>query len=215
MIQSRQQGFTYLAVMFLVALMGLTATATAIVWRIEQRRADEAELLFAGAEFVRAIEAYRAVAPSVPQPWPVTLEQLLRDPRTPGVRRYLRRIYRDPVARSARWGLIRTPQGGIVGVYSQSTARPIRRMPPPGLVVRDGGTYAEWLFVAAGAPSIVRDARSGGWVASGPPPVAVPGAVPAQRPGQPTAVGPGPVVPGGSAGSTSGSTAPGQGSVPR
>lgn len=176
---ARQHGFTYLAVMFLVALMGITATGTAIVWRIEQQRADEEELLFAGRALVRAIESYRAVVPSAPLPWPRTLEELLRDPRTPTVRRHLRTVYRDPLSRSIDWGLIRTPQGGIVGVYSMSSRKPVRRVPAPGLVVRDGGTYEAWLFVAAGAPGIVRDARAGGWVATGPSPVAVPPTTPA------------------------------------
>ncbi len=165
-----QRGFTYLAVLFLVALMGIAATGTAIVWRVEQQRANEVELLFAGGEFARAIEAFRAVSPSVPQPWPRTLEDLLRDPRTPGIRRHLRKIYTDPFTRSNEWGLVRTPQGGIVGVHSLSRTRPIRRNPVPGMTIRDGGTHAEWLFVAPGAPAIVRDARTGGWVASGPAP---------------------------------------------
>lgn len=161
-------GFTYLAVLFLLALAGITATATAIVWRIEQQRELEAELLFAGAEFARAIESYRAVAPNAPQPWPRSLEDLVRDPRTPGVRRHLRKVYRDPIRRSTEWGLIRTPEGGIVGVHSLSMRKPIRTVPAAGLTLREPGSYAGWLFAARGAPAIVRDARSGLWMASGP-----------------------------------------------
>ncbi|MEI6318708.1 MAG: hypothetical protein WCS09_09345 [Pseudomonadota bacterium] len=161
-------GFTYLAVLFLLALAGITATATAVVWRFEQRREMEAELVFVGNEFARAIESYRAVAPNVPQPWPRTLEDLVRDPRTPGVRRHLRKVYRDPMRRSAEWGLIRTQDGGIVGVHSLSRERPMRRVPRPGLTLREPEAYVGWLFVASGAPSIVRDSRSGYWMAVGP-----------------------------------------------
>jgi len=168
-LRTRCGGFTYLAVLFLLALAGITVTATAIVWRIEHQREQEAELLFAGAEFTRAIESYRAVAPDAPQPWPRSLDDLLRDPRTPGVRRHLRKIYRDPVHRSREWGLVRTQEGGIVGVHSLSVRTPIRTVPAPGLTMREPGRYAGWLFTARGAPPIVRDARSGMWMASGPP----------------------------------------------
>lgn len=164
----RCAGFTYLAVLFLLALAGITATATGIVWRIEHQREQEVELRFAGVEFARAIESYRAVAPNAAQPWPRSLDDLLRDPRTPGVRRHLRKIYRDPVHRSAEWGLIRTQDGGIVGVHSLSLRRPIRRLPSTGMTVREPDRYAGWLFVAAGAPPIVRDSRSGMWMAAGP-----------------------------------------------
>ena len=178
-------GFTYLAVLFLLALAAITATATAIVWRIEHRRAMEAELLFIGSEFAQAIESYRAVAPNVPQPWPRSFDDLLRDPRTPGVRRHLRKVYRDPLTRSAEWGLIRTQEGGIVGVHSLSMQKPIRRMPSPGLTVRsEADNYVGWLFLARGAPTILRDSRSGFWMASGPaaPAPGTPGATTGQKP---------------------------------
>ncbi|MCE2949104.1 MAG: type II secretion system protein [bacterium] len=177
-------GFTYLAVLFLLSLAGITATATAIVWRIEHQREQEVELLFIGGEFTRAIESYRSVAPNVPQPWPRTLDDLVRDPRTPAVRRHLRRIYLDPLRRNSDWGLIRTPEGGIVGVHSLSSRVPVRRTPAGGLVVRDPERYTGWLFVASGAPAIVRDARSGLWMATGP-------AAPVAAPGTNTAIAPG------------------------
>ena len=182
-------GFTYLAVLFLLALAGITATATAIVWRVEQRREMEAELVFAGNEFARAIESYRAVAPNVPQPWPRTLEDLVRDPRTPGVRRHLRKVYRDPMRRSAEWGLIRTQDGGIVGVHSLSRERPMRRVPRPGLTLREPEAYVGWLFVASGAPSIVRDSRSGYWMAVGPTSPATATAAGSRSTGQTTQAG--------------------------
>jgi type II secretory pathway pseudopilin PulG len=219
-LRTRHGGFTYLAVLFLLALAAITATATAIVWRIEHQREQEAELLFAGAEIARAIESYRAVAPNAPQPWPRSLDDLLRDPRTPGVRRHLRKVYRDPVNRSGEWGLIRTQEGGIVGVHSLSIRTPVRTVPAAGLTMREPGRYAGWLFTARGAPAIVRDARSGMWMASGPPSAASAPDTKSPLPGQPAspagaaepATPPGPVP--GATGSTvapSASVAPGTG----
>jgi type II secretory pathway pseudopilin PulG len=178
-----QRGFTYLVVIFLVALLGVTSLATGLVWRFEQQRAREAELVFIGREFARAIASYRAVAETAPQPWPRTLDALLRDSRSQTVRRHLRKIYRDPFTHRAEWGLIRTPDGGIVGVYSLGAGRPIRRVEAPGLTVRGNATYEEWLFLAEGAPGVVRDARQGIWMASAPPVKSVPGA-PVSRPGE-------------------------------
>ena len=58
---------------------------------------------------------------------PLRLEELLQDPRHPGIQRYLRKIYLDPMTGSAEWGLITGPGGEIYGVHSLSEDEPLKK----------------------------------------------------------------------------------------
>jgi hypothetical protein len=85
------------------------------------------------------------------QPYPMSLEDLLKDPRYPSTQRYLRKIYLDPLSNSPEWGLLKYPNGGIYGVYSLSAESPIKRnnfrQIDKGF---EGKTkYADWMFVYA------------------------------------------------------------------
>jgi type II secretory pathway pseudopilin PulG len=162
----RGRGFTYLGVMFLVALLGLTAAMASVVWSTEQQRADERELVFAGRQFQAAIERYqqRPVSPNNPAEaiarYPRQLEDLLRDNRAVQAERHLRRIYIDPMTRRPEWGLIRAADGGIVGVHSLSERKPMAGTLLAATFVLDptaraAATYRDWRFVApsAGLPA--------------------------------------------------------------
>ena len=93
------------------------------------------------------------------QQYPQRLENLLADNRFPNVRRHLRRIYRDPMTGSTDWGLVRGPNGGIVGVYSTSTAQPLKtaNFPKDYAAFAGAPSYRDWVFApgggAAGAPA--------------------------------------------------------------
>src|SRR4029453_15475171 len=89
-----QRGFTYLWLLLAIALIAAGLGATAEVASTAARRDKEAELLFAGDQFARAIALYRAAVPASQQ-YPQQLEELLADKRFPNVRRHLRRVYRD------------------------------------------------------------------------------------------------------------------------
>src|SRR5208282_6453352 len=86
-------------------------------------------------------------------PHPHKLEDLLEERRGLAVVHYLRRLYVDPMTGSSDWGEIKTPQGGIVAVYSKSTKQPIRErailedQPSFGRVK----SYADWKFFARAA----------------------------------------------------------------
>ena len=85
------------------------------------------------------------------------LEDLLADKRYPSVRRYLRRVYPDPMTGSAEWGLVRGPNGGITGVQSRSTAQPLKKanFPKEYEAFAGAATYRDWVFAfapPAGAP---------------------------------------------------------------
>lgn len=145
MTARQQQGFTYLAMLIGVAMMGATLALTGTVWQTVVLREKEAELLFAGGEFRRAIKQYQAGSGQYPR----QLADLLKDPRFPGARRYLRKIYFDPITGKKEWGLVRAPDGGIMGVFSPSNDTPLKQA-GFALAERDFESkihYSEWQFI--------------------------------------------------------------------
>jgi type II secretory pathway pseudopilin PulG len=149
-------GFTYVWLLVAVALLAAGLAAIGEVAATAAKREREAELLFVGDQFARAIAEYRASSPGAPQ-YPQKLEELLADKRYPNVRRYLRRVYPDPMTGRADWGLVRGPGGGIMGVYSQSMERPLKtaNFPREYESFTAAGTYSAWRFVPVlGGPPI-------------------------------------------------------------
>ena len=118
-------GFTYIGLLIGIALMSIALAGTGLVWHTETRREKERELLFVGDQFRRAIGSYYERSPGAKQ-FPKVLEDLLLDRRYPNTQRYLRRLYADPISGKAEWGLLRGPEGGIVGVHSLSAAEPLK-----------------------------------------------------------------------------------------
>lgn len=152
----RQAGFTYLGVLFLVSLLALTASMASVVWSTEQRRENERQLVFAGLQIQAAIEHYRQRAKEGEPPYPRRLEDLLRDARAVNVSRHLRQIFPDPITGTARWGLVRLPDGGIVGVHSPSGRAPLQRASlGQGLAFPDAKSYRDWRFIAPSAAELL------------------------------------------------------------
>jgi type II secretory pathway pseudopilin PulG len=122
-------GFTFLGVLVVVAIMGVSLLAVGEVWSFSQKREKEQELLFVGSQFRQAFRLYYVHTPANNklQTYPMSLEDLLKDPRYPSTQRYLRKIYLDPISNSPDWGLLRNPNGSIFGVYSLSTDKPIKQ----------------------------------------------------------------------------------------
>lgn len=146
---SRHSGFTYLAVLFIVAAMGLGAAQLGVIWHTVQQRDKEQELLFVGDQFRKAIGLYYQRTPGGAKRYPESLEQLLSDERYPAVQRYLRKIYIDPMSGKAEWGMVPAPGGGVMGVYSLSVDTPIKQA---NFAFRDGELegkqkYSDWQFI--------------------------------------------------------------------
>ena len=115
---------------------------------VSAQRAREAELIFVGNEFRRAIALFYYRTPGPAHEHPGSLDELLEDPRYPGTQRYLRRIYRDPVTGKAEWGLIMGPGGRIMGVHSLSDRQPIKsgNFSAVNREFADKSSYREWQF---------------------------------------------------------------------
>ncbi len=126
-----------------LAIMGAILASLGPAWALEGRRERERELVFRAEQIRQAITAYaepiNANGCSQVTQWPMRLEDLLDDRRCGLSRRHLRRLYADPITRTADWGLVKE-FGGIRGVYSRSESQPVRRM--------DGVEhYWQWRFV--------------------------------------------------------------------
>ena len=138
-------GFTYLTLMLVIAVMATVLGATAEVWHTAVRREKERELLFVGNEFRKAIKSYFRDHAR----YPASLEDLLKDPLSPIPRRYLRKIYRDPMTGDSKWGLVQNADGGIMGVHSLSDAPPIKiaRFGTDDSGFDGAVKYSAWMFV--------------------------------------------------------------------
>jgi type II secretory pathway pseudopilin PulG len=151
------KGFTYLGLLFFMAVMGAGLGAVGEVWHTVAKRDKEQELLFIGEQFKIALKRYQQRSANGNQ-LPKQLEDLLLDPRFPNVQRHLRRIYLDPMTGTAEWGLIKRPDGGIFGVYSLSKQKPLRML---SFVEPDAAsTYADWKFTIDPGPTRTMQASS-------------------------------------------------------
>lgn len=119
-----QGGFTYLAAIIAIAILGLHLAAAGTLWHAAAQRERESQLRFVGNEFRNAIRSYYEGATGTVKIYPVTLEDLLLDKRYLGVKRHLRRIYRDPLTGRADWELIRALDGGIMSIRSKARPSP-------------------------------------------------------------------------------------------
>ena len=114
----RQKGVMLLVLLFLIAGLGVAMAALGTLWSTHVQREKEAELLFVGDQYWLGIERYYQRSPGTAKQYPPSLDVLLLDPRFPTTVRHLRRLYRDPITGSETWGLVKSPEGGIMGVHT-------------------------------------------------------------------------------------------------
>ncbi|MFI4866897.1 MAG: type II secretion system protein [Steroidobacterales bacterium] len=107
------------------------------------------ELLYRGDALRMAIGYYVSMSQGGVSHYPMELQDLVQDPRWPQMRRYLRRVYEDPMTGAADWTLIRAPDGGIMGVASTSKNAPIKRQGFTGVDELFAGSecYCDWQFI--------------------------------------------------------------------
>jgi len=138
-------GFTYLTLLLMIVVMGIVLGAAAEVWHTAVQREKERELLFVGNQYRTAIRLYYLNHGAFPH----NLEDLLKDPQYAFTRRYLRKIYRDPITGSSEWGVERGADGGIVGVHSLSEKHPVKiaGFGVAGNNFEGAVKYSDWVFV--------------------------------------------------------------------
>ena len=130
---------TYIGLLLAIVLIGISTTALTPMWSTMVRRDKEAELLFRLGEYRMAIARYRQDHGR----YPAKLEDLLEDKTQLQVRRYLRRIYPDPMSGKADWKLelIVDKTGTVAGfrdLHSRSEAEGFMH------IAGKGNRYRDW-----------------------------------------------------------------------
>ncbi len=161
-----QPGFTYISLLVIIAIIGISLGATGKYWQSIVQRDKEEELLFRGDQYRKAIEKYYLALPGRPQ-LPQSIDDLLADNRTATGRRHLRQRYKDPMT-GEDFVEIRDPLSKrITGVHSAGEREPMKKSGfAPEYKDFEGKTkYREWVFsfsilptqpVAPGHPPAVR-----------------------------------------------------------
>jgi type II secretory pathway pseudopilin PulG len=173
----RQQGFTYMGALMLIVLMGTALAAVGQVWSTVGTREREVQLIWVGTQYAQALRSYYRSATGVAQ-YPATLDELLEDHRFPSVQRHIRRLYPDPMTGGSEWGLTKSIDGRITGVYSLSTRTPLKtaNFPAQWQEFENMTSYADWRFVAEKAFQESSSNRPAGTPGTpGAPPTAGPG----------------------------------------
>lgn len=161
-------GFSYLSVMAIIVIIGISLTAAGYQWKTMAKREKEKELLFRGDAIRTAILQYVNADPL--KRYPHSYEDLIKDPKSSKTVRYLRKLYKDPVTNDD-WEIISDPARGVVGVHSKSGEKPLKSS---NFSVADrcfeGKThYRDWLFLAQ-APILTPQIPPAGQTPSDPAP---------------------------------------------
>ena len=181
-IATSDRGFTYIAVLVMIIIMGIMLGVTGQSWQTIMQREREEELLFRGQQIKAAIEFWHGQRPGKPLAarsphGPLNdLKDLLKDPSSLQTVRYLRRLYTDPIT-GKEWNVTKDPVRGIVGVFSSSDDTPLKQANfPRGLEDFEGKTkYSDWKFGlklpgtpgSGGTPGVPGSSGSGGSTAPG------------------------------------------------
>ncbi|VVD88067.1 hypothetical protein PAQ31011_01479 [Pandoraea aquatica] len=142
-----QRGSAYFGMLVAVAIFGLMLTQMAALWTSQRQREREADLLAKGDEIRRAIGSYYTSGPAAGR-YPPSLDDLVVDKRQARTLHHLRRAYRDPMTDN-EWRTVRSPDGGIMGVFSSATGKPFRQQgfSEADKAFANQSSYAGWVFL--------------------------------------------------------------------
>lgn len=145
----KQAGFSYMGILMLMVLMGISMAGVGLLWHIQLQRQKEQQLLFVGSAIKKAIGSYYANSPKGLGEYPPSLKALLLDERKIKPIRHLRRLYIDPIGRQQDWVLIMKNKR-VVGVHSQSKLKPLKRSGFSQAYedFSKAKTYQDWKFVS-------------------------------------------------------------------
>lgn len=161
---SKRRGYALVTALIVLVVASLAVTLAVNRAQLDAQREREAQLLFVGDQYRRAIADYFTHPPlGRATQYPQRLEDLLEDPRGPAMRRWLRRLYPDPMSGLPDWQLEKLGDR-IIGVHSRSVREPLRHA---GFDLADAGfadanSYQDWRFLATGivaaAPAVALQA---------------------------------------------------------
>jgi len=137
-VVKHDRGFTYIGVLLATAILTAGLGLVIEAWHTTLRREKEADLQHIGIQYQRAILLYYEGSPAGRPRYPRELKDLLHDERYPTARRYLRKLYPDPIT-GGEWAIMKAPDGGIMGIHSTSSAIPLK-------VRGAAATYQDWKY---------------------------------------------------------------------
>ena len=143
----REQGFSYVMVLAAIVITGILLGVADVQTSHTIKREREEELLYRGLAYRAAIRSYYESGTPI-KSFPRELEDLPKDSRS-AHKRHIRALYADPMVRGkGEWQVVRGADGGISGVASTSTDKPLKTANfPSGLEKFEAAkTYEEWVF---------------------------------------------------------------------
>ncbi|HBA89734.1 MAG TPA: type II secretion system pseudopilin [Geobacter sp.] len=160
-------GFTYVAALVMVVIVGIMSARAAEVWKTKMQREREIELISRGTQVRDALRRWYGLKPAqngqVPAnvdpkiQSPSELKDLLQDTRTASKARYLRAVALIDPMTGKDWALVKDTAQKIVGVKSTSEEEPIKQANFPfDLEPADfegKKKYSEWQFICTRSPA--------------------------------------------------------------
>jgi type II secretory pathway pseudopilin PulG len=142
-------GFTYIGLLFVIWLLAMNLTLASTLYSFTQQREKERQLIFIGNQFKQAIAQYYQHTPGTVKRYPRNLDDLLQDNRFVNIERHLRKIYIDPMTEKPEWGLVKAPDGGVMGVYSLSSGKALKtsNFDLGDINLHEQSRYSDWQFV--------------------------------------------------------------------
>ena len=144
------KGFSYPAALLMVVVISISLMTAQKQWSTIMKRERENQLLFRAGQIEKALGSYYNNSSSGGSTeYPKKLEYLLKDNRYSGVKRHLRKLYKDPMTMEGPWGLIYDGKGGIKGVFSRSPEKPIKTsgFPDKYKLFENKQKYSDWKFI--------------------------------------------------------------------
>jgi type II secretory pathway pseudopilin PulG len=134
------------ALLVMIAIMMTLMTVAMPAWRHLARREKEAELVFRGEQYARAIALYRTKNANLPNAFPPSIDVLVQG-------KYLRKKYKDPMTKDGEFmvipvggqqpGISGGGPGGVLDANPQAgRGNPTPTQPRPGPQPQAGGPAA-------------------------------------------------------------------------
>jgi type II secretory pathway pseudopilin PulG len=159
-----ESGFTYIAALFMVVIMGILMGAVGQSVKVIMQREREKELIFRGLQYRDAIERWSKKKKGVLKDLKDLVEPTVSGNVNRSEDRLLRKLYKDPMT-GADWKTLPPtpdPVQGIIGVVSTSSEKPFKQSNFPEVIKNfEGKTkYSEWEFTYKLQPQVAQGSQS-------------------------------------------------------
>jgi type II secretory pathway pseudopilin PulG len=167
-------GYALIMLLLVVSVLSIGLMAALPVWRTQIQREKEEELIFRGRQIVEAVRLFQAKNPGR---YPRSLQELYE-------KRFLRRLYKDPMTPSGEWNcllLSGSPGQGTGGALQQVLLVPqsvLSSLSDPKLIgvassskrpsfkiYNQAQSYDQWLFYYGqdprSRPEVIRLGKTG------------------------------------------------------